>query len=438
MIKATAHSGTAISAFIAALPPNTNVYDALIPFLYKEASARNPRWILAHITLLLLSLCIVKTHIQRGSYWFIKRAKSGLLKPDRVLLDSIGCAVYAGLTIVDMSCQLYIDFNEIPIRGKLLLEWYRFPISGFTFWCAVWGIISNRLRAIWDPTHRTDHTATHCGMPKWVTNTLNGSFIFFGVSVLTGLPALYIPAYRAHNEILDIIDKAADELRMAASSSEAMNFSWKTLNPILDPLAKFPLLYHQLAKKFKQTHYALGALDFTLIITYVIFVFLAYKHSQAFQRSARSLEMAIDPARHMRKTYQQEMKSIVIEAAFLLVWLSSYVPVFIWFLTTSDAELLLSSTSVIVPELTLGLVASLAANIAMGCRLASSNRILACQVLPTKSTSISDDDGIKLSDRMDQVDTKSNASRTSYLTRVINEKTHSSAEKTSLAPSEAT
>ncbi|KAH9823932.1 hypothetical protein DFH28DRAFT_1017084 [Melampsora americana] len=433
MIQTPVHSGAGISAFIMALPPNSNVYDALIPLLYKKASACNPRWmsfvliafLLAHIVLLLLSLWVLKKHIQRGSYWFIKKFRSGLMKPDRVLLESIGCAVYAGLSIVDMFCQLYIDFNESPIRGKVLLEWYRYPITGFTLWCVMWGTIANRVRAMWDPTYREDNTAGHCGMPDWVTNTLNGSFAFFGVCILIGLPALYIPVYHNHNQILDILDKVADELRMAASSSDARELSWNKLNPILEPLGRFPHLYHKVAKTFKRTHFVFGVLDFTLIITYVIFVFLAHRQSRTLQQNGRSLEMAINPERLIRKTYQEEIKALVTEAIFLLIWLSSYIPVFIWtFCTTSDAELLLSSASVIVPELTLGLIGSLVANIVMVYRLASSNRMLACQVLPTKPTATSNDDSIKLRERMCQDDNKSNASGTSYLTGMINEQTH--------------
>ncbi|EGG09068.1 uncharacterized protein MELLADRAFT_71280 [Melampsora larici-populina 98AG31] len=473
MSQATVHSGAGISAFIAALPPNINVYDALIPFLYKNASACNPRWmsyvlmvlLLTHVTYVLysfrspvhsrfvflknrlpysphvlsslfLSLWVFKKHIQTGSYWFIKRSKSGLLKPDRVLWESIGTATYAGLSIVDMSCQLYTDINEIPIRGKLLLEWYRYPICGFMFWGVMWGTISNRVRAMWDPTFREDHAAAHCGMPKWVTNTLNGSFIIFGVSILIGLPALYIPVYLADNRILDILDKVADGLRIAASSSEAKNFSWNTLNPILDPLAKFPLLYHKLAVAFKRTHRVFGTLDFTLIITFIIFVFLTYKHHQALEQNGRSLGMDTNPARRTRKIYQEEVKSIFIEAFFILIWQSSYLPVFIWtFCATSDAKLLLSSASVIVPELTLGLVASVVANIVMGHRLASSKRMLACQVLPTNSTSTPDEDGIKLRDRMYQEYNKYNASGIGYISQMTD---HSSAEKTSSALSEAT
>lgn len=446
MIKAAVNPDAELSAFITALPPNTNVYDALIPFLYKRASACNPRWmsfvlialLLAHVNILLLSLWVLKKHLQRGQYWFIKKFRSGLLKPDRVLLESIGCAVYAGLTIVNMSCQFYIDIYEIPIRGKLLLEWYRYPITGFTSWCVMWGTIANRVRAMWDPTYREDNTASHCGMPPWVTNTLNGSFIIFGVSILIGLPSLYVPVYHVQNQILDILDQVAGELRMIASSPDALNFSWDKLDPILHQLAKFPHLYHKLAETFKRTHYVFGVLDFTLIIGYVIFVFLAYKQSRNLQQSGRSLGMTSNSTRLSRKTYQEEIKAIVIEAFVLLIWISSYVPVFVWtFCTTSDAALLLSSASVVVPELTLGLVASLVCNIVMVYRLASSNRMLACQMLPSKPTSTSDDDGIKLSNRMYLEDDKSNASGTSCLTRIINEQTQSPIEKPSPALFEA-
>lgn len=74
----------------------------------------------------------------------------------------------------------------------------------------------------------------------------------------------------------------------------------------------------------------------------------------------------------------------------------------------------------------------------MGYRLASSDRMLACQALPTNSASTSDNDAIKLSNRMYQEDNKSNASGTSYLTRIIDENTHSPSEKNSPNLSEAT
>ncbi|EGG06325.1 uncharacterized protein MELLADRAFT_71947 [Melampsora larici-populina 98AG31] len=427
---------TKIAALLRTLPPDINAYAALIPYIYAQASARNPTWmsfilivfLLAHISIMTLATLVLINHIQSGHYWFMKKFKSGLLKPDRVLVESIGSICYAALTIVDMSCQLYTDIAQRPVRGKLFLEWYRWPIVGFMLWCIMWGTIANRVRAFWDPTFREDSNSERCGMPSWVINLLNGIFVFWLVVNVPVLCSIYIPAYRRQTDIFNTLDRVTEELLLASTETDTLQFSWAKLEMIISPLERLPELYQQFASAFLKTHYAFFVLDFTLMTIYMIFVYLTYRQYKTLHKSPTHIPFGMDPNRSLRFTYREEIKALFIEAGCLCFWLASYMPVFVWTVAARSGEdLLLSPQSVIVPELSLASVASVVGNIVLAYRLASTKRMLAYKKTPIPLNPVPHGD-LKMQDRKSEADCphEQQGSPTSYTTRVKDDQETSS------------
>ncbi|EGG02974.1 uncharacterized protein MELLADRAFT_66013 [Melampsora larici-populina 98AG31] len=247
-----------------------------------------------------------------------------------------------------MSCQLYTDIVRRPVRGKLFLEWYRFPIAGFMLWCIMWGSVANRARAFWDPTFRQDSHRERCGMPSWVTNLLNGIFVFWAVA--------NVPAYVPQADIFNILDRVTKELLLASTDADAMQFSWFKLGMIISPLERLPELYQRFASAYLKTHYAFMILLVILMTIYMLFVYLTSRQYKTLYKSKTHIPFGTDPNIRLKVTYREEIKALFIEAGCLCFWLTSYFPVFVWTVTARSGEvLMLSPQSVMVPELCFGI-----------------------------------------------------------------------------------
>ncbi|KAG0142087.1 hypothetical protein CROQUDRAFT_135797 [Cronartium quercuum f. sp. fusiforme G11] len=332
----------------------------------------NPGWmsivlmvfILAHFSILIFSALVLAYHLRRKDWFLVTRQRNGLLKPNRTLVEALGAFSYAALSLVDMSCQLYIDYQRKPVRGKILIFAWRYPIAWLAFWCIMWNCITGRIRAIWDPTFRDASEGGYDSMPKWVVWLLNSIFVFF-VGVFTIIdPAVLIPAHISHDQFLNTLRGVENALLTASKAPDALSYSLTKLYTILEPLDSIPTTINQLAASVKVYYYFSAVLDFGMMAVYAVFIFLTYRQYRVLRNHEKTGRVTDNVDQVLKFDYKAELKTIFVEAVFIFFMLFSFIPMFAWGLTTNGSnQFLTSPTSVTVPALTLGAAAAIVGNV---------------------------------------------------------------------------
>lgn len=378
-----------VLSYIASLPPHTNVYAALIPFLNEHAATRNPPWMSIVLAIMLIptaaifvyAVLIIRCHVKRGDYWLIRVQKNGLLLPDRMLIEAIGGSTYGVIAVFDMSRQLYMDYHKVPVEGKVLSFWLRYPIAYFALWCVMWNCITNHIRGIWNPTFREEEDSSRTSMPKWVVYLLNSIFVLFSVIFLIVYPAIAVPAYLLETEILSRLHRVTNRLRIASNLPNANVLSVSKLIRILHPLQDYSDLTERLGRSIRHSFHFFEVIDIAVTITYIAFVYLTHRQFKQFKKNQSNLQGHQNSDKRLKINYGAELRGLFIEAVVLLVMLSSYQPMYVWAATTrSNHDLVRSTATTLVPELTLGFMACFVGPCVAHYRYTSAKHLLAIKL----------------------------------------------------------
>ncbi|KAH9819266.1 hypothetical protein DFH28DRAFT_1148675 [Melampsora americana] len=382
--------------FIQSLPPDTNVYSALIPYINANAASRNPRWmsivliffILSHFVSCTFSTIFIIYHLKRGKFWLWKIPKFGFIKPNRILTDGIAIWIYSIgdsailVTMISLSCQLYIDFQQVPLRGRLLLSGVGFPLGHYTYSCMVWVYYTRSIRRYYG-----DHLASgNPMMPKWIPIIGNLVFVIYAVGAVIILIGILIQPHIIHTQIVNTIRDVIQRLRSASQAPDAIPYSDSNLRAILFPLSTIPPQIERLGSMIRKNLIVSECIVSTLTIAYVGYVVLVYREFKSFVESQRSLSGQKSLDQHVRVDYQAELRILHLESVLKFVMLCSHLPIFVWVMTSpSNHNLMMSQTTTILPELTLTLITALLLPIVTFQRVISARHLLVCKLAENES-----------------------------------------------------
>lgn len=393
--------------FVNSLPPGSNVYAAFIPFINSKACAPNPLpmsfvmivLLLGDISFLVLSVLVMIQHFPKKRAEWIRTNSQGVFKPNRIFFDALGASVYAAFMIVEISCQLYMDYQKAPLYGTTLIFMMKYPLMLFGFWCLMWGFITNVIRAIWDPTFRQKAYSSQVTGPKWLSSVLNTILILFALGSLVALPLLAILPFLSHTQILNTLNLVNKRLLQAAGDINAVPYSLERLLVILTPMDAIPALINQYESAFRTTLYFGQTLDASMTLMYAAFVYLVHREFRVYKSIHNSISVEKHPGSHVKLNHQRELKNLLVETVFGFVVLLTYIPMFYSAVTTESGKALTSKNLITVVELTMSMPTIIFGNILMGYRVHSTRPSSRCAVHETPRISMGSISGFKMSNK---------------------------------------
>lgn len=217
-----------------------------------------------------LRSCIFSTisiiyDLKRGKFWLLQMPKFGFIKPNRSLTEGIAIWIYSVVTIISLSCQLYIDFRQVPVRGRLLLSGIGFPLAHYTYSCMVWVYYTRSIQR-----HYGDNLSSgNPMMPKWIPIFGNVLFVIYAIGVVFVHLGMFVHPHIIHTQIINIIGDVIKALRSASQAPDAIPYSEMKLLVILSPLLTIPPRIDRLGSMIKTNLIVTECMVATLIIAYL-------------------------------------------------------------------------------------------------------------------------------------------------------------------------
>ncbi|EGG12804.1 uncharacterized protein MELLADRAFT_70502 [Melampsora larici-populina 98AG31] len=394
--------------FIQSLPSDTNVYSALIPFINANAAPRNPRWmsivliffIISHFVSCIFSTMLIIYQLKRGKFWLLQVPKFGFIKPNRILTDGIAIWIYSVVTIIGLSCQLYIDFRHVPVRGKLILSGIGLPIGHYSYSCMVWIYYTRSIRRYYGDNLSSGNPM----MPKWIPIFGNLIFVIYAIGTVIILLSMLVHPTIIHTQIVNTTGDVVKGLRSASQAPDAIPYSEINLRDILSPLRAIPPQMDRLGALLKTNIIVANCIFLTLIIAYIGYIVLVHREYKTYVQIQRSLSNQKNQDQHARIDYQAELGILYLESVLAFVMICSHLPVFIWvMIKPSNRNVMLSKATTMVLELTLTLITTLLLPIFTYQRVISSKRLLACKVAENETNMIESEFQEKKSFGKDQI-----------------------------------
>jgi len=177
------------------------------------------------------------------------------------------------------------------------------------------------------------------------------------------------------------LHRVTNRLRIASNLPDANVLSVSKLIRILQPIQDYSALTEKLGQSVRHSFHFFEVIDIIVTITYIAFVYLTHRQFKQFKQNQSRLKGHQNDDQRLKINYRAELRALFIEAVVLLVMLSSYQPMYIWAATTrSNHDLVKSTGTTLVPELTLGLMACFVGPCVAHYRYSSAKHLLAIKL----------------------------------------------------------